>query len=164
MNKVVTKVAMLVFAVALAIGVSSCNNGTTVQSTQADNQKVSQPAQQSVQQPAYNPITKWDFTDYIGQKHSIEINADDETAKLHSNGRTDYGSFSKNSYRPGRLYFRFPLEMDGIRVYFEKPYSPFNPASPLSSAVIDINNDYLYVNESAYDAKDPTRRLKVTKR
>lgn len=63
MNKVVTKVAMLFFAVALAVGMTSCDNSSNVQSTQVDKQETSQP----VQKPAYNPISQWDFTDYVGQ-------------------------------------------------------------------------------------------------
>ena len=151
---------VLLFAAALTLGMTSCENSTAIKSSKSDNQTVSK----TVQKPAYNPITKWEFTDYRGYKHSIEINKEEGTVQLHSNGRTEYGSFRQYNNEPGKLYINIPYEMDGIKIYFEKPYTPFSANSPLSSAVIDINNNYLYVNDSAYDAKDPTRRIKVSKR
>ena len=151
--------AMLLLAVSLTIGISSCDNGSTVQSTKTGKQEISQP----VQEPAPNPITKWEFTDYLGQKYTLKLNNDDGTAQLNYNGITKYGSFEKSQWGYDLLALIF--DANDLRVRYETPGSPFgNGGSLLYRAQLDIKNGYLYEDGHAYEAKDPTRRLKVTKR
>ena len=153
---------MLVFAVALSIGLLSCNNGSNVQSTQTNKQETSQ----SVQKPVYNPISQWDFSDYTGQKYTLILNSDDGTAQLKYNGKTEYGSFAKSRWGQGLLQIKFASARVRYEAYDEPSFTgkEVDGSSRLLAAQLDADNGYLYKDGNSYEAKDPTRRLKLSKR
>ena len=145
----------MLFAATSIFSVTSCNSGT--QPKQTSKQAVSHPVQQSVR----NPITTYDFTDYFGQEYTLKLNEDDKTAQLNYGGKIAYGSYEKSRWGSDLLEIHF----EDVTVRYEAYDMPlsYNGTSLLYRAQLDTDNCYLYRNGEAFQAKDPTRRLKVTK-
>lgn len=143
--------AMLFCGVAMIFSIVSCNNGT--HTPQTTKQQVSQPVQKS----APNPTTKWSFTDSYGQKFVMELNQSERTAQISFNGQTKYGSLTDMYFRYPQGVYALQFQYGDIRIAFGKG------ASSIMTPFVDTHNGYLYDSETAYMAKDPTRRLKITK-
>lgn len=106
--------------------------------------------------------TKWEFTDAKGRKFVLKINDFSSTGKsvkaeLFKDGEHNANGTISLDWRDPIYQFTFPTVELKDKAYIYYP----DDSSWLEFACWDYENGFLYISGSAWEAEDPSLRLKI---